>query len=100
MKALLVAASLFLSASVASANITITGTGKVTYTPDIGYVTVCVSSDGATAAEAWEKNRAIVEKIFAFLKSKGIEPVTVPAGKHARNRSNGETLSRNSPATR
>lgn len=58
----------------AAANITVSGTGKVTYTPDIGYVTVGVSSDGQTAAEAWEKNRAIVEKIFAFLKSKGIEP--------------------------
>lgn len=61
-------------AGFAAANITVSGTGKVNYTPDMGYVTVGVSSEGATAGEAWEKNRAIVEKIFAFLKSKGIEP--------------------------
>jgi uncharacterized protein len=61
-------------AGFAAANITVSGTGKITYTPDIGYVTVGVSSEGETAAVAWEKNRAIVEKIFAFLKSKSIEP--------------------------
>ena len=62
-------------AGFAAANITVSGTGKVTYTPDIGYVVRrCVSSEGETAGEAWEKNRAIVDKIFAFLKSKGIEP--------------------------
>lgn len=74
MKTFASALVMFAFTGFAAANITVSGTGKVTYTPDMGYVTVGVSSEGQTAAEAWEKNRAIVEKIFAFLKSKGIEP--------------------------
>jgi uncharacterized protein YggE len=59
---------------IASANITITGTGKIVYVPDIGYVTVGVSSDGVTAAEAWQKNSTIVKRIFDVLKAQGIDP--------------------------
>ena len=49
-------------------SITVTGQGKVLYVPDMGYIHVGVSSDGATAAEAWQKNEAIVKKIFVALK--------------------------------
>jgi uncharacterized protein YggE len=54
-------------------SITVTGNGKIFYTPDLGYIHVGVSSDGKTAAEAWSKNEAIVKKIFAALKDLGIE---------------------------
>jgi uncharacterized protein YggE len=57
----------------ASANITVTGTGKVTYTPDIGYASVGVSSDGKTAAEAWQKNAEIVKKLFTAMKELGLQ---------------------------
>ncbi len=54
-------------------SITITGQGKVFYVPDMGYIHVGVSSDGVTAAEAWQKNEAVVKKIFAALKDLGLE---------------------------
>jgi len=54
-------------------SITITGNGKVFYTPDMGYIHVGVSSDAVTAAEAWQKNEAIVKRIFDALKDLGIE---------------------------
>lgn len=74
MKTFLSTLVLFVFASLASANITVSGTGKVTYVPEIGYVTVGVSSEGPTAQEAWAKNREIVEKLFAFLKAQGLDP--------------------------
>src|SRR6516164_531779 len=54
-------------------SITVTGNGKVTYTPDIGYIHVGVSSEDWTAAGAWKKNEDIVKKIFAGLKKHGID---------------------------
>jgi uncharacterized protein YggE len=54
-------------------SITVSGTGKVVYVPDVGYVHVGVSSNGWTAAEAWKKNEEIVKKIVAHLKALGIE---------------------------
>jgi uncharacterized protein YggE len=59
--------------TVASANVTVSGTGKVTYVPDIGYVGAGVSSDGKTAEEAWQKNAAAAQKLVEFLKNIGIE---------------------------
>jgi uncharacterized protein len=61
------------SANEPAPSITITGTGKVLYAPDIGYVHVGISSDGVTAAEAWQKNEAVVKKIFESLKNLGLE---------------------------
>ena len=74
MKAFLTALSLFAFTGLASANITVSGTGKVVYVPDVGYVSVGVVAEGKTAAEAWEKNRLKVEKIFEALKKLGLEP--------------------------
>lgn len=54
-------------------SITVTGQGKVMYVPDLGYIQVGVSSEGVTAADAWQKNGAIVKKIFAALKDLGLE---------------------------
>src|SRR6516164_7098693 len=54
-------------------SITVTGQGKVTFTPDLGYIHAGISSDGVTAAEAWKKNEAIVKKIFEALKNLGLE---------------------------
>jgi uncharacterized protein YggE len=56
------------SANEPAPSITITGTGKVLYVPDMGYVHVGVSSDGVTAAEAWQKNETVVKKFFESLK--------------------------------
>ncbi|HZY85420.1 MAG TPA: SIMPL domain-containing protein [Gemmataceae bacterium] len=74
MKALLATLALLACTGLASANVTVTGTGKVTYTPDMAHVAVGVSSDGKTAAEAWQKNAEAVQKLFAALKAYGIEP--------------------------
>jgi uncharacterized protein YggE len=57
----------------ATPSITITAAGKVLYVPDIGYIHVGVSSEGSTAAEAWQKNDAIVKRIFEALKNIGVE---------------------------
>ena len=54
-------------------SINVTGTGKVLYVPDIGYIHVGVAGDGWTAAEAWKKNEQIVKKIFAELKKLGVQ---------------------------
>jgi uncharacterized protein YggE len=72
MKGFLASLVLLAGAGVASANVTVTGTGKVTYTPDIGHVRLGVSTDGATATEAWQKNAAAVKKVFDALKGLGI----------------------------
>ncbi len=74
MKALLTTFVLLTCAGVAPANVTVTGTGKVTYTPDMAHVAVGVCSDGKTAAEAWQKNAEAVRKVFAALKAYGVEP--------------------------
>jgi uncharacterized protein YggE len=80
LKAILATLCALVCSGVASANITISGTGKVTYTPDIGYVTVGASSDGKTAAEAWKKNAELVKKMFEALKRLGIEPKDMKTG--------------------
>jgi len=54
-------------------SITVTGQGKVTFVPDIGYIHAGISTEGATAAEAWKKNEAMVKKIFEALKDLGLE---------------------------
>jgi uncharacterized protein YggE len=74
MKKLFATLALFVCTGLASANVTVTGTGKVTYVPDVGYVSVGISSDGATAEEAWQKNSEMVKNVFAALKALGIEP--------------------------
>jgi uncharacterized protein len=74
MKPVLATLSLLVCVGLASANITTTGTGKVTYTPDIGYINAGVSSDGKTAADAWDQNAEVVKKLFAALKELGIDP--------------------------
>jgi uncharacterized protein YggE len=74
MKAVLTTFVLLVGAGIASADVTVNGTGKIVYVPDIGYVSVGVSSDGQTAEEAWKKNSAIVQKLFAALKNMGIDP--------------------------
>jgi uncharacterized protein YggE len=66
-------AALLLCTSFASANITVSGTGKITYFPDVGYITVGVSTEDKTAAEAWNKNGEIVKKLFEALKALGVE---------------------------
>jgi uncharacterized protein YggE len=73
MKAVLATLVALVAAGIASANVNVNGTGKVTYVPDLVYVSVGVSSDGKTADEAWQQNEAIVKKLFAVLKTFGID---------------------------
>jgi uncharacterized protein YggE len=61
------------SASDPRPSIAVSGNGKVLYVPDLGYIQVGVSSDAWTAAEAWQKNEEIVKKIFAALKTLGVD---------------------------
>jgi uncharacterized protein YggE len=65
---------MLVAAGIASANVSVNGTGKVTYVPDLVYVSVGVSSDGKTADEAWRKNEEVVKKLFAALQTFGIDP--------------------------
>jgi uncharacterized protein YggE len=74
MKALLATLVALLFAGFASANVTVSGTGKVTYVPDLVHVAVGVSSDGKTANEAWQKNEEVVKELFEVLKTFGIDP--------------------------
>ena len=52
MKAFLASVALLVCTGLASANVTVSGTGKVVYVPDLGYIHAGVSSDGKTAEEA------------------------------------------------
>jgi uncharacterized protein YggE len=72
MKAAMATLLTLVCAGLASANVTVNGTGKVTYVPDLGHIGAGVSSDGTTADEAWQKNGAVVRKLFDVLKSLGI----------------------------
>jgi uncharacterized protein len=72
MKALLTACALLFAAAAAQADITITGTGKVKFTPDVAYLSIGVSSDARTAAEAWKLNAEKVKKLFDQLKKLGL----------------------------
>jgi len=74
MKALLSALVLCLFATFAMANVSTQGTGKVKYVADVGYIQAGVQGEGKTAAEAWEKNREAVKKIFAALQKLGVDP--------------------------
>src|SRR5258707_10011256 len=72
MKAILASVCALAFVGAASANISVTGTGKVTYVPDLAHVNVGASSEGKTAAEAWQKNGEIVRKVFDALQKLGI----------------------------
>jgi uncharacterized protein len=74
MKALLASLVALVFAGLASANVSINGTGKVTYVPNLLHVSVGVSNDAKTANEAWQKNAEAVKKVFEALKTFGIDP--------------------------
>jgi uncharacterized protein YggE len=74
MKTQLATLALLAFTGVASANITMTGNGKITYVPNVAQVSFGVSSDAKTAAEAWQANAEIVKKLFQVLKDRGIDP--------------------------
>jgi uncharacterized protein YggE len=77
LKAVLATLCTLVCAGLASANITVTGTGKVVYVPDLGIISAGVSTDARTAAEAWQANAVVVKKLFAALKRLGIDPKDV-----------------------
>ncbi len=72
MKLALTLAGAVLLASASQAAITVSGTGKVKYTPDIAYLSLGLQTDDATAAGAWQKNAAAVKKVFDALKALGV----------------------------
>src|SRR4051812_32900812 len=80
MKALLTTLVVLIGTGLASANVTVTGTGKVTYTPDLFHVSVGVSSDGKTATEAWQKNEVIIKKLMETLTQFGVEAKDIKTG--------------------
>src|SRR4051812_25451735 len=57
----------------AQASITVTGTGKVKYTPDQAHLNLGVSREAKSAAEAWKLNAEAVRKIFDALEALGID---------------------------
>ncbi len=59
-------------ADTASPSITVTGTGKMTYVPNMATVSVSVVNEAPTAADAWAKNAKVVKKLFDVLKEFGI----------------------------
>jgi uncharacterized protein YggE len=73
MRATLALACCLMMTGLAQASITVTGTGKVKYVPNIVYVSLGASSEGKSAAEAWKKNAEIVQKIFANLRALGLD---------------------------
>jgi uncharacterized protein YggE len=74
MKAKLATLAVFLCTGIASADITVTGNGKIVFVPNLAHVSVGVSSDGKTAAEAWQANAEIVKKLFQALRDQNIDP--------------------------
>jgi uncharacterized protein len=54
--------------------INVTGTGKVTLTPDIVYVSIGVHTEGKDAAEAVAANTSQAQKVVAALKAFKIDP--------------------------
>lgn len=72
MKTTLALLALLAGSTFAQAGITVTGTGKVKYLPDIAHVSIGVQYEDRTANGAWQKNAEAVKKIFAVLKSLGI----------------------------
>lgn len=73
MKTALATVATLLFAGLASANITVTGDGKISYVPNIANVSLTVSTEAGTASEAWQKNGETVKKLFQALKSLGID---------------------------
>jgi uncharacterized protein len=71
---LLASLFLILGSGLASADVTVTGSGKVTYAPDQATISAGVSSEAVTAQEAWLKNADVVKKLFAALAARGIDP--------------------------
>src|SRR2546428_730079 len=77
MKTKLATLALLVFTGVASADITMTGNGKITYLPNVAQVSFGVSFDAKTANEAWQANAEIVKKLFQVLQERGIDPKDV-----------------------
>lgn len=69
---LLAVCAAFMLSSLAQASITVSGTGKIKYTPDLAIVHLGISSEDKSAADAWKNNADKVKKIFDALKALGI----------------------------
>jgi uncharacterized protein YggE len=72
MKLALTLASTLILANLAQAGITVSGTGRVKYTPDIAYLSLGLQTEDPTANGAWQKNAAAVKKVFDALRALGV----------------------------
>jgi uncharacterized protein YggE len=79
-KGMLAACCALILAGMSQASITVTGTGKVKYAPDVAHLGFGVSGEGKTAAEAWKKNADAVKKVFAALRALGIADKDLQTG--------------------
>jgi uncharacterized protein YggE len=77
---MLAACCALILAGMSQASITVTGTGKIKYTPDVAHLGFGVTGEGKTAAEAWKKNADAVKKVFAALRKLGIEEKDLQTG--------------------
>jgi uncharacterized protein YggE len=73
MKTVLTLACTLLLANAAQAGMTVSGTGRVKYTPDIAYLSLGLQTEDATAAGAWQKNAAAVKRVFDALRALGVQ---------------------------
>jgi uncharacterized protein YggE len=66
------AVALLAFTAAARADVTVSGTGKVTVRPDIAYIALGVVTDGNTASEALPANSAAMRKLFDLIARLGI----------------------------
>ena len=83
------------------------GTGKATAVPDTGFVTIGISQDSATVADAQQKVNDVMNKIINDLKKEGINEKDIKTNSYnvnpkydytmmpSRNNTNGFTVSQN-----
>lgn len=62
-----------LMASTASADISVSGTGTVSATPDVAYISVGVVTENSDAGKALAENNSKMEKAFKLLDDRGIK---------------------------
>ena len=60
--------------SLAAATLTVTGEGRVDQAPDMARITLGVTTEGPTAAEALTANSAEIAKVIENLKAAGVAP--------------------------
>ncbi len=84
----------------AKRTINVTGTGKVTLTPDIAYVSIGVHTEGKDAAEAVASNTSQAQKVVDALKAFKIDPKDIQTINFSIYLNNNTTMKGNRRASR